>query len=680
MHTTLSTILPEVLTSVVNFSNKSAVVYSNVTDFDIDPITLKKNGKKEFIYNQKNTNETVPLVPKNPTFYNNPLYTSYDWSDLNNLTKIVNYNYVNNFFSIGGEIQSTKTYKRDVSTDELKLISSTDYTYSVLKYYTRPENYVFNINKSPFSPYPPLAGYLLSSYYTATTNPAYNKNSDSNSMQFIYYGGKSVLSKTVLKTVTNKEYDIAENVTSNAVTNYFYDNLQHCYLTRTETLNSKNELIKSKLYYPADLLSAGIQQPIEMQKLIDKNIIDEPIKTETYLNTVKTSESNTKYEESTSTGMVLQPKEIHVTKGITNTYPFSDQNKKITYTLYDSDLTNGKGNVLEIKKPNGVYSSTIWGYNKAQPIAQIENITYNSIPSSLITNAQTASNTGTESDLLSALTALRNDPALSSAMITTYTYKPLVGISTITDPNGITIYNEYDSANRLVYVKDNNKNIIKSFCYNFQGQIADCGITISPYTYTYMNKEKKVTFIKNNCASGSIGTSVTYTVPLGKYTSNISQAAADAQAQNEIDLNGQNNANSLGTCTFSNTQLTVYFYKNNCTTGKYGSRVAYTVAAGKYTSTNSQANADSQAQAEANTNGQANANSVGTCDTYRSVAKSGTFTRNNCPDGSGTSVIYTVPAGKYTSNVSQANADSQAQGDVATNGQAYANINGICTE
>lgn len=67
--------------------------------------------------------------------------------------------------------------------------------------------------------------------------------------------------------------------------------------------------------------------------------------------------------------------------------------------------------------------------------------------------------------------------------------------------------------------------------------------------------------------------------------------------------------------------------------------------------------------------------------TYRNVAKSGTFTRNNCGGGTtGSSVTYNVAANTYSSTTSQAAADQLAINDVNANGQAYANANGQCTQ
>lgn len=60
---------------------------------------------------------------------------------------------------------------------------------------------------------------------------------------------------------------------------------------------------------------------------------------------------------------------------------------------------------------------------------------------------------------------------------------------------------------------------------------------------------------------------------------------------------------------------------------------------------------------------------------YQSVP----FTKQSCPTGySGTTSYYTIPAGKYSSLISQDDADSQANAEAASNGQNYANVQGTC--
>lgn len=64
--------------------------------------------------------------------------------------------------------------------------------------------------------------------------------------------------------------------------------------------------------------------------------------------------------------------------------------------------------------------------------------------------------------------------------------------------------------------------------------------------------------------------------------------------------------------------------------------------------------------------------------TYKSAGASQSYMRNNCGCGVPSPVVYAVPAGKYTSTVSQAAADQLAMSDLQANGQANANTTGTC--
>ncbi len=56
----------------------------------------------------------------------------------------------------------------------------------------------------------------------------------------------------------------------------------------------------------------------------------------------------------------------------------------------------------------------------------------------------------------------------STAMMKTYTYDPLIGMTSATDENGKTTYYEYDSFGRLQYIKDQDRNIIQEYKYHYK--------------------------------------------------------------------------------------------------------------------------------------------------------------------------------------------------------------------
>lgn len=67
---------------------------------------------------------------------------------------------------------------------------------------------------------------------------------------------------------------------------------------------------------------------------------------------------------------------------------------------------------------------------------------------------------------------LRFFPA--QANMTSYSYRPLVGITAQTDPNNNNTFYSYDHFNRLTLINDEDNNIIKKICYNYAGQSVNC--------------------------------------------------------------------------------------------------------------------------------------------------------------------------------------------------------------
>lgn len=134
---------------------------------------------------------------------------------------------------------------------------------------------------------------------------------------------------------------------------------------------------------------------------------------------------------------------------------------------------------------------------------------------------------------------------------------------------------------------------------------------------------------------------------------------------------------------FSSPAINEQVTRNNCGAGYQGGSVPYTISAGQFTSTISQFDADIQAEIYLLTNQQTYANTNGACSLiYYNVAESQPDTTQTCAEGyAGGVVTYTVPAGTYSSIISQTDANNQALADIAANAQMYANRpgNAVCT-
>ena len=109
---------------------------------------------------------------------------------------------------------------------------------------------------------------------------------------------------------------------------------------------------------------------------------------------------------------------------------------------------------------NNQWDSFIYGYDNRFVVAKLTGIKYSDIPPDLITAIKTASNQAITPTSITAmetaLNALRNstDTNVKNAQITTYTYNPVFGVTSITDPKGYTIYTEYDAFGRVKLTKE----------------------------------------------------------------------------------------------------------------------------------------------------------------------------------------------------------------------------------
>ena len=204
-------------------------------------------------------------------------------------------------------------------------------------------------------------------------------------------------------------------------------------------------------------------------------------------------------------------------------------------------------------------------------------------------------------------------------------------------------------------------------------------------TILWYNVKKSKSFRKNDCDPDTEeGSLVTMTIEAGQFSSTISQEDADRKAEAELNAKGQDYANSHGTCNtikWYNDRKSKMFQKTDCEVTEVGSMVEYVVEASRFSSSVSKEDANQKALDALEAEGPGYANEHGTCETnlWYNVEKSKVFYKNDCEDGFiGAPYTYTVEAGKYTSDVSQEDADQKALDDIEKNGQDQANLNGEC--
>ena len=234
----------------------------------------------------------------------------------------------------------------------------------------------------------------------------------------------------------------------------------------------------------------------------------------------------------------------------------------------------------------------------------------------------------------------------------------------------------------IISQSDADDKAMKDIEQNGQNWVNEHGRCI---TILWYNVKKSKSFRKNDCDPDTEeGSLVTMTIEAGQFSSTISQEDADRKAEAELNAKGQDYANSHGTCNtikWYNDRKYKMFQKTDCEVTEVGSMVEYVVEAGRFSSSVSKEDANQKALDALEAEGPGYANEHGTCETnlWYNVEKSKVFYKNDCEDGFiGAPYTYTVEAGKYTSDVSQEDADKKALDDIEKNGQDQANLNGEC--
>ena len=407
----------------------SYVGYQNVTI--IESAGGVDNGKTESIYSSYLMYPDVQYgeFPYPPT-------TSYDWKRGNLIERSI-FSSVAGKFELISRITNRHSFKGEIETRALKfgLISRT------------------------------LAGasYSVAPYSIAT--------------------GFSYLAESKEETFNG---DNSQNIPVVNITNFGYESKKHFQLTTRSRKNSSGHIETEYRLYPRDYNNTdgflGKMKdnniaflPVEVVSLEKKDNINSVINGEYYhYSEVGLGQIDRNFKLEMDSPIPLT--EFKFSNSSKGRLPFSSNGQAFyNHTDYFVESIVSKrdtyGNPIEMKALNGPMIVYLWGYGGQYPIAKIENASMQQVRSALGSSATTILNNLNAVNVSDAtinqhMKTLRDK--LTGARVSSFTYTPLSGMTSMTDPRGITEYYQYDGLQRLKEVLDFEKNVLINYQYHYR--------------------------------------------------------------------------------------------------------------------------------------------------------------------------------------------------------------------
>lgn len=296
--------------------------------------------------------------------------------------------------------------------------------------------------------------------YEKDTNRSYGHiacRQDIESYNMMFYKNTNQWWK--LKNKETIDYYPTRNIKTTELFEYNIDNFQ---VNRHKTFNNEQRAIVNEIKFPNDY------SPTIFESLINNNMVTRPIDSRTYKGSTLVSGSQTEYNTAGA------PINIYNFE-FDNEIPFSKNDPFTFNTTTNNSITNiiynYSGRISKVFKKNDIITSYVWGYDNEYPVIKIEsnsNIDINTIQSSVNALELSVGNTKTEIDDDIAL--LKSVIPELDGMVSLFTYKPLVGITSKTDLRGRTIYYIYDDYGRLKHVLNHDGNIIDELEYQYGSQ------------------------------------------------------------------------------------------------------------------------------------------------------------------------------------------------------------------
>lgn len=281
---------------------------------------------------------------------------------------------------------------------------------------------------------PPMR-YLSDYYYFDVVVPSYRKVLASTT-KTSYYGDKTIQTEAKYEYDTLALYKVRDE------------------LVKSITFTANGKIYKHNYFYPKNY-----NTPV-YREMVARNNISSIIRDEFYINNRFLRSLNNVFS------LLEQPDKTLVVRqksGMSSSYDDRYDIKFVEFLKYTDNgvVAQLRGNDV----PNTVY---LWGYNNRYPVAEIKNARYEDVVQAIGANVikEVGASRNLNDSQVAILDSLRE--LLPDAMVTTYKYESLVGVVNITDPSGRSVRYEYDGANRLKSIVDEDGNIVEAYEYNYQ--------------------------------------------------------------------------------------------------------------------------------------------------------------------------------------------------------------------
>lgn len=262
--------------------------------------------------------------------------------------------------------------------------------------------------------------------------------------------------------------------------NYSYNPINYQIKEIDETKSDGHQK-RTVLKYPHDYPTTSPCDSLIQLHIINPVIVDSTFIDSKFLERVKTNYSSQHGGVYQPYGGVIEPFSVESQIG--------NNASKIRLQYAQRDSYYNPVYLIQNEATNIVY---LWSYNYLYPVAKIEGLTYSDVVSALTQNF-IDNLSATLIPTANQLNTIRTALAAKTALVTTYTYKPLIGITTATDPRGVTTNYTYDTFNRLYLVRNDDQNIIGRNRYGYQnapdngqgGYSSLVGATVNPGAASY---------------------------------------------------------------------------------------------------------------------------------------------------------------------------------------------------